>query len=164
MKIIGIVGWKDSGKTTLIEKLIPCFRAEGLKVATVKHAHHEFDIDHVGKDSYRHRAAGANEVIVASAARWALIHELRDEPEPSLEDLLVRLSPADLVIVEGFKAHGHPKIEVIRDGREPPLYLSDRSIVAVASDRGGFAVALPILPLDDAKAVAAFISRTLGLS
>src|SRR5215469_14338296 len=114
MRILGLAGWSGSGKTTLMTALIPELVSRGISVSTVKHAHHSFDIDQPGKDSWRHRQAGAREVMVASAHRWALMHELRSAAEPSLEELLGRLSGADLVLVEGFKAHAHPKIEVYR--------------------------------------------------
>src|ERR1700688_4904367 len=135
MRIIGLAGWSGSGKTTLVTNVIPVLVRRGLKIATVKHAHHEFDIDQPGKDSWLHRAAGASEVMVASSRRWALIHELRGEPEPPLEDLLANLSPADLIIVEGFKRHAHPKLEVYRAAvGKPLLYPDDDCIVAIATD------------------------------
>ena len=149
MKVLGLVGWSGSGKTTLLTGMLPLLRARGLLVSTVKHAHHGFDIDRPGKDSYRHRAAGAHEVLVASATRWALLHEL-DGPEPSLDELLGRLSPVDLVLVEGFKASACLKLEVFRPSLgQPPIYPDRPDIVAVASD-----MALPdcdrtVLPLDD---------------
>jgi molybdopterin-guanine dinucleotide biosynthesis protein B len=135
MRVIGFAGWSGSGKTTLIVKLIPALIARGLSVSTLKHAHHSLDVDKPGKDSYLHREAGAREVLVASAKRWALMHELRDEDEPRLMDLLPRLSEVDLVIVEGFKREAHAKIEVHRRALGKPfLFPDDRNIVAIASD------------------------------
>jgi molybdopterin-guanine dinucleotide biosynthesis adapter protein len=155
MRIIGLAGWSGSGKTTLITKVIPVLAGRGLKIATVKHAHHEFDIDQPGKDSWLHRAAGATEVLVASSRRWALIHELRGEPEPPLEDVVAKLSPADLIIVEGFKRHAHPKLEVHRATiGKPLLYPEDDCIVAIASDGALPQAPLPVLQLDDIEGIA----------
>jgi molybdopterin-guanine dinucleotide biosynthesis protein B len=155
MRIIGLAGWSGSGKTTLITKVIPVLVGRGLKVATVKHAHHEFDIDRPGKDSWLHREAGASEVVVASSRRWALIHELRGEPEPPLAELLAKLSPADLVIVEGFKRHAHPKLEVYRASVGKPLqYPDDDCIVAIATDSPLPQAQLPLLRLDDIEGIA----------
>jgi molybdopterin-guanine dinucleotide biosynthesis adapter protein len=154
-RIVGLAGWSGSGKTTLITKVIPVLAGRGLRIATVKHAHHEFDVDQPGKDSWLHRAAGATEVMVASSRRWALIHELRGAPEPSLEDLLTKLSPADLIIVEGFKRHAHPKLEVYRAAVGKPLiYPDDDCVVAIASDGPLPQATLPVLPLDDVEAIA----------
>src|SRR5262244_2021489 len=114
MRILGLAGWSGSGKTTLLTGLIPALTTRGFSVSTIKHAHHEFDIDRPGKDSWRHRQAGAREVMVASSRRWALMHELRDKPEPPLEELVAKMSPADLLLVEGWKQHPHPKLEVYR--------------------------------------------------
>lgn len=134
-RVLGLVGWSGSGKTTLLVKLLPLLTRRGLRVSTIKHAHHDFDIDLPGKDSYEHRKAGAREVIVSSSRRWAQLHELGDEPEPGLSQLLRRISPCDLIIVEGFKGERHPKIEVFRSSVDkPPLYHSDSHIVAIASD------------------------------
>jgi len=158
MRVIGLAGWSGSGKTTLITKVIPVLVGRGLKVATIKHAHHAFDLDRPGKDSWLHREAGASEVVVASSRRWALVHELRDEPELSLADLLAKLSPADLVIIEGFKRHPHPKIEIYRPSLgKPALHPEDPFIVAVASDEMLPRLALPWLPLSDVGAIASFI-------
>ena len=155
MRIIGLAGWSGSGKTTLITKVIPVLAGRGLKIATVKHAHHEFDIDQPGKDSWLHRASGASEVLVTSSRRWALIHELRGEPEPPLEDILAKLAPADLIIVEGFKRRAHPKLEVYRAAvGKPLLYPDDDCIVAIASDEALPRVPLPVLQLDDIESVA----------
>lgn len=165
MKVIGIVGWKNSGKTTLIENLVATFVDRGLRVSTVKHAHHDFDIDQRGKDSDRHRAAGAFEVIIASGTRWALLHELRHEPEPAIDDLLARLAPVDLVIVEGFKRHTHPKIEVIRDESKTPIFASGSpGIVAVAAKNPQLAAPLPVLSLDAPGVVGDFILAHLGMN
>jgi molybdopterin-guanine dinucleotide biosynthesis protein MobB len=157
-KVIGLAGWSGSGKTTLLAKLIPVFTARGLTVSTIKHAHHDFDIDQPGKDSWVHRQAGATEVLVASDRRFALMRELRDEPEPSLGDLLARLSPVDLVIVEGFKRDPHPKIEIHRpELGKPPLYPDDDWIVAIASPLPVPGAPVPCLPLHDPHAIADFI-------
>jgi molybdopterin-guanine dinucleotide biosynthesis adapter protein len=155
MKLLGIAGWSGAGKTTLLGKLIPAFVARGLRVATIKHAHHDFDLDQPGKDSWVHRQAGATEVIVSSARRFALIHELaKEETEMSLPALLARLSPCDLVLVEGFKTLRHPKLEVFRaaNGREA-LHPSDDCIVAVASDQPFPRAKVPVVPLDDVSAI-----------
>lgn len=163
MKIIGIAGYSGSGKTTLIEKVIPRLVAMGLRVSLIKHAHHEFDLDRPGKDSHRHRMAGATEVLVTSSQRWAMMHELRGADEPSLEEQLKHFAPCDVVIVEGWKHHAMPKIEVHRKLSEKPLlFPNDTSVIAVASDET-LATALPQFDLDDADAVAAFIVTTLGL-
>ncbi len=158
MRVIGLAGWSGSGKTTLLSRLVPELIGRGLRVSTVKHAHHAFDIDQPGKDSYVHRMAGATEVLVASAHRWALMHELRDAPEPDFETLLAKLAPVDLVLVEGFKHHPHPKIEVFRRANGKQLLApGDPHIVAVASDGPVPETALPVLDLDDVAAVAGFI-------
>ena len=155
MRIIGLAGWSGSGKTTLITKVIPVLVKRGLKVATVKHAHHEFDLDRPGKDSWLHREAGASEVAVASSRRWAIIHELRGEPEPPLTEILAKLSPADLVIVEGFKRHSHPKLEVYRATVGKPLiYPEDDCVVAIATDAPLRQAPLPVLMLDDVEGIA----------
>jgi molybdopterin-guanine dinucleotide biosynthesis protein B len=149
VKVLGLVGWSCSGKTTLLEALLPRFRARGLAVSTVKHAHHGFDMDRPGKDSFRHRAAGAAEVLVVSGARWALLHEVAG-PEPPLEALLARLAPADLVLVEGFKSHRFPKIEIWRPALgKPPIWPDQPGVVAVATDAAALPPgAPPALPLD----------------
>jgi molybdopterin-guanine dinucleotide biosynthesis adapter protein len=155
MRIIGLAGWSGSGKTTLITKVIPVLIGRGLKVATVKYAHHEFDIDKPGKDSWLHREAGASEVIIASGRRWALVHELRGEPELPLTELLAKLGPADLVIVEGFKRHRHPKLEIYRAVIGKPFqYPEDDCIVAIASDAPLTRAQLPVLMLDDVEGIA----------
>ena len=163
MKIIGIAGYSGSGKTTLIEKVIPCLVMEGFKVSLIKHAHHEFDIDQPGKDSHRHRVAGATEVMITSSNRWALMHELRGAPEPSLQEQLRHLSPCDVVIVEGWKHESIPKIEVHRKLADKPLlFTEDSAVVAVATDES-LATHLPQFTLDDAEGVAKFIIHHLGL-
>lgn len=165
MRIFGLAGWSGSGKTTLMTALIPELVAQGLSVSTVKHAHHAFDIDQPGKDSWRHREAGASEVMVASERRWALMHELRDAAEPPLERLVAQMSPVDLILVEGFKHHPHPKIEVSRTALgKPPLYPEDPHVVALASDERPRLLPVPWLPLADAAAVARFIIDHQGLS
>jgi molybdopterin-guanine dinucleotide biosynthesis protein MobB len=163
MKIFGVTGWKNSGKTGLMERLITEFTARGLSVSSIKHAHHSFDIDHPGRDSYRHRDAGARQVVLASRNRWALMHELRDEDEPSLGDLLKQLSPVDLVLIEGYKRDRHPKIEAHRKETGQPLIApEDETIVAVASDRP-VAVDRPVLDLNDTAAIANVIAQYLEL-
>ena len=166
MKVIGIVGWSGSGKTTLIVRLLPILVGRGLRVSTLKHAHHAFDIDKPGKDSYEHRQAGATEVLVGSATRWALMHELRSAPEPTLDELLGRLTPVDLVLVEGFKTHPYPKIEVLRADSEEALWPRDPHIVAVATTGGPSetertAIRPRLLDLDDPAGVADFIVEHL---
>ena len=164
MKVFGIAGWSGSGKTTLIEKLIPRFVKRGLRVSLIKHAHHTFDVDQPGKDSYRHRHAGASEVMVTSSRRWVLMHELRGAQEPSFEDQLQRLSPCDLVIVEGFKHAPIPKLEVWREQTgEGLLHPQDPHIVAVASDVK-VDTRLPLLDLNDDAGIAAFILKHLKLA
>jgi molybdopterin-guanine dinucleotide biosynthesis protein B len=155
MRIIGLAGWSGSGKTTLMTKLIPIFVGRGLNVSTVKHAHKGFDIDLPGKDSHRHRTAGATEVFVSSGSRWAHVHELRNEPEPDLADIVPRLSPVDLLLVEGFKRHRHPKIEIYRkEVGKPLLHPDDDYIVAVASDTEIPGAAIPVIDLNDAEKIA----------
>lgn len=164
MKLVGIIGWKNSGKTTLIESLVTHFSMAGLTVSTIKHAHHVFDIDQPGKDSFRHRQAGAQEVLIASVTRWALLHELRDVAEPDLDELLTKLTPVDLVIVEGFKRHPHMKLEVRRHGQTAPLLApEDRDIAAIIADEPLIDQTLPVLPLNEPAAVARFISERLDL-
>ena len=164
MKIIGIAGYSGSGKTTLIEKVIPLLVAEGLRVSLIKHAHHEFDVDQPGKDSWRHRQAGCAEVLVSSSERWALMHELRGAAEPTLQEQLRLFGPCDLVIVEGYKKEPIPRVEVHRrSGHTPLLYPDDPHVVAVATDEP-LDTALPQLDVDDAGAVARFIIQHLGLN
>ncbi len=163
MKIFGVTGWKNSGKTGLMERLITEFTARGLSVSSIKHAHHSFDIDHPGRDSYRHRDAGARQVLLASRNRWALMHELRNEDEPSLGDLLKQLLPVDLVLIEGYKRDRHPKIEAHRKETGQPLIApEDETIVAVASD-ASVAIDRPVLDLNDTASIANFIAQHLKL-
>ena len=157
-RVFGLAGWSGSGKTTLMTRLIPALLRRGLTVSTLKHAHHSFDIDQPGKDSRRHREAGAQEVMVASDQRWALIHELRGAPEPSMDALLSQMNPVDLVVVEGFKHGPQPKIEVYRRSVGKPLLApEDKSIVAIASDEPVAGLALPRFALDDIDGIASFI-------
>src|SRR3977135_1865267 len=161
MKIFGFAGWSGSGKTTLIEKLIPRFTAMGLRVSLIKHAHHTFDVDQPGKDSYRHRRAGASEILVSSSRRWVLMHELRGAQEPSFAEQVKRISPCDLLLVEGFKFAPIPKLEVWRkDTGEALLHPNDPPIVALATD-AKVPTKLPRLDLNDAAAIADFIVRYL---
>ncbi len=164
MKVIGIAGYSGSGKTTLIEKVIPVLVRHGLRVSLIKHAHHEFDVDQPGKDSYRHRHAGCSEVLVSSSKRWALMHELRGAAEPALQDQLKHFSPCDLVIVEGYKNEPMPKIEVHRrTGHTPLLHPEDPDVVAIATDEP-LDTPLPQVDLDDPEDVARFIMQHLGLN
>lgn len=162
MKVIGFAGWSGSGKTTAIERVIALLETRGLVVSLIKHAHHEFDIDYPGKDSHRHRRAGCREVLVTSANRWAVMHELRGRPELSLDEALGCLSPCDLVIVEGFKRAPIPKIEIWRASLgKPQLFPDDPHVIAVASD-GPLDTGLPVLDLDDPAAIATFIADRLA--
>lgn len=164
MKIFGLAGWSGSGKTTLVMKLLPELLGRGYTVSTVKHAHHNFDIDKPGKDSYEHRRAGATEVMVSSANRWALMHENRGDKEPDLDELVVRMTPVDLLLVEGFKRYGHAKMEVHRPatGKEL-LCVNDPRIVAVASDEKLPDLSIPVLDLNDIEGIADFIVAHAGL-
>ena len=163
MNVVGFAGYSGSGKTTLIEKVIPVLVASGLRVSLVKHAHHEFDVDQPGKDSWRHRNAGATEVLISSSRRWALMHELRGTDEPPLQQQLKHLAACDLVIVEGYKSEAIPKIEVHRaGGRHELLHRADPNIIAVATDEL-LETGLPQLDINNAEAVAQFIIRKLGL-
>ena len=160
MRIIGLAGWSGSGKTTLLTKVIPRIVARGLKVSTVKHAHHSFDMDRPGKDSHSHRMAGATEVLVGSANRWAVVHELRGAAEPTLPALLRKASPVDLVLVEGYKGESHPKLEVYRAANgKPLLHPGDPAIVAVASDTPLSGVRIPMLDLNDIEGIADILLR-----
>lgn len=164
MKVIGVAGFKNAGKTTLVERLVRHLTAEGLRVSTVKHAHHSFDIDHEGRDSFRHRKAGAAEVAVISRERTAIIHELRGEAEPSLADVLARLSPCDLVIVEGYKRDSHDKIEVRNLALgHPELAGEDPTVVAIAATAAIEGAPVPVFSRDDVAALAAFIRAHLDL-
>src|SRR6476659_352063 len=160
MRIIGLAGWSGSGKTTLLTKVIPRIVARGLKVSTVKHAHHSFEMDRPGKDSHTHRMAGATEVLVGSANRWAVVHELRGEAEPTLPALLRKASPVDLVLVEGYKGDSHPKLEVYRAANgKPLLHPGDPAIVAVASDTPLSGVRIPVLDLNDIEGITDILLR-----
>ncbi|OBQ75297.1 molybdopterin-guanine dinucleotide biosynthesis protein B [Mesorhizobium erdmanii] len=165
MNIFGITGWKNSGKTTLTEKLVAELVRRGRKVSTVKHAHHDFDIDKPGADSFRHRQAGATEVAIVSGNRWALMHELRGEDEPPLKSILSRLAACDIVLVEGYKREPHRKIETRRlEAKDrTPLSAGDPNIVAVAADFTVTDKSLPVFDLDDVKSIVDFIERTTGL-
>ena len=163
MKIYGVVGWKNAGKTGLMERLVTEITSRGISVSTIKHAHHSFDVDHEGKDSFRHRQAGATEVLLASRNRFALMHELRQEQEPSLDDLLPRLSPVDLVLIEGYKRDQHPKIEAhCAETGNPLIAPDDPTIRAVASDTP-LDLDRPVFDLDDTTAIADFVLAEVGL-
>jgi molybdopterin-guanine dinucleotide biosynthesis protein B len=158
MRVFGLAGWSGSGKTTLLTRLIPALVARGVAVSTIKHAHHNFDVDQPGKDSWKHRQAGASEVLIASSARWALMHEHRGAREPGLAELLAHMTPVDLVIVEGFKGEAFAKIEIHRPSvGKPLLYPDDPDIVAVASDAPLPGLPLPQLALDDIGGIASYI-------
>lgn len=164
MRIYGVTGWKNSGKTTLVERLVAEITDRGITVSTLKHAHHEFDVDQPGKDSHRHRAAGARQVLVSSRHRWALMTEHRGAPEPPLADLLGRLAPVDLVLVEGWKRDRHPKIESRRAATAEDLIAADDpSIEAVASDVALAGLSVPVFDLDDIPGIADFILGRVGL-
>ena len=164
MKVWGVTGWKNSGKTGLMERLVTEFVGRGLKVSTVKHAHHVFDIDHPGRDSYRHREAGAREVLLSSRKRWALMHENHDEEDASLDELLAKLSPVDLVLIEGFKSARHPKVEAHRAETGNPLIAPDDETVRVIASDSDVAVAgRPTFDLNDTVAIADFIAGELDL-
>ena len=163
MKTFGFAGWSGSGKTTLIEKLIPRFVQQGLRVSLIKHAHHHFDVDTPGKDSYRHRHAGASEILVTSSRRWVLMHELRGAQEPSFDEQVKRLSPCDLLLVEGFKFAPIPKLEVWRkETGEALLHPNDPHIVALATD-AEVRAPIPRLDLNDDATIAGFILEHVGL-
>jgi molybdopterin-guanine dinucleotide biosynthesis protein B len=165
MKIFGMVGWRDSGKTTLIVNLLPELIRRGLEISTIKHTHHRFDIDKPEKDSFKHREAGAREVLVTSSVRWALMHELHGNPEEEVKSMIARMEPVDLLLIEGFKKHGHPKMEVHRPSKGRPLLCKeDPNIVMVASDEPLPEVSLPVLDLDDTAGVADFIIDYCGLA
>jgi len=163
MRLYGIVGWKNAGKTGLMERLVTEITGRGISVSTIKHAHHSFDVDHPGKDSHRHRVAGATEVLLASRNRFALMHELRGEDEPILSALLEKLAPVDLVLVEGYKRDSHPKVEAHRAETGNPLIAPDDPTVhAVASDTA-LDLDRPVFDLDDTRAIADFILQEVGL-
>mgnify|MGYP000021997427 CR=1 FL=1 len=158
MEVIGISGWSGNGKTTLLAKLIPELIDRGYSVSTLKHAHHRFDIDHPGKDSHRHRKAGAKEVMISSKTRWALMHENTDDEEASIDELIAHMAPVDFLLIEGFKKENFPKIEICRnDTDNEPLYKNDSSVVAVATDREDITTDLPILNLNNTAEIADFI-------
>jgi len=158
MRIVGLAGWSGSGKTSLVIRLVPELVRRGLSVSTIKHAHHAFDVDKPGKDSHAHRQAGAQEVLVSSANRFALMRELRGAPEPTFEELVARMARVDILLVEGFKRHAHDKIEVHRPSvGKPLLAYDDPRIIAVASDAALTGLGVPLLDLDDTAAIADFI-------
>jgi molybdopterin-guanine dinucleotide biosynthesis protein B len=163
VRVFGFAGWSGSGKTTLIEKIVPCIAARGMSVSLIKHAHHGFDLDRPGKDSYRHREAGCSEVLIMARERWALLHESRGEAEPTLEEALARMSPCDLVLIEGYKAYSVPKLEVHRAAVGKPLLCpGDPNIVGLATDAtaatlAGWPENLPRFDIDDAAAIADFV-------
>ncbi len=161
MRIIGLAGWSGSGKTTLITRVIPCLIARGVKVSTVKHAHHGFDLDQPGKDLFFHRAAGATEVIISSAKRWAILHELREQPEWDLRALVAKMSPVDLLLVEGFKRDAFPKLEIHRLANGKPLIQpDDPHIVAIASDVALPQAKVPVIDLNDIEAIADLLVKS----
>ena len=163
MKVLGFAGWSGSGKTTLIEQLIPRFVLEGKSVSLIKHAHHQFDIDTPGKDSYRHRHAGCKEVMVTSDVRWALMHEMREDPEPTLEEQIKRMSDCDLLLVEGWKWQPIPKLEIFREANGKPLmHPNDEHIIALVSDVP-VDTKLPRFAIDDYDGIAAFVLESTGL-
>jgi molybdopterin-guanine dinucleotide biosynthesis protein B len=164
MKVLGLAGWSGSGKTTLMTRLLPELIGRGYRVSTMKHAHHRFDVDQPGKDSYVHRSAGATEVMVASANRWALMHEHRGAAEPIASELMRHMTPVDLLVIEGFKREPHDKLEVYRAANgKPLLHPEDARIVAVASDVALPEVRLPVLDLGDIRAIADFVVAHCGL-
>lgn len=163
MTLYGVTGWKNAGKTGLMERLVTEFTGRGLTVSTIKHAHHTTDVDQPGRDSHRHREAGAREVLLASPNRWALMHELRDAPEPTLNALLPKLSPVDLLLVEGYKSAPHPKIEAWRAETGKPLLAAKNPTIRAIAAKGDPSTDLPVLDLDDTAAIADFILKDLGL-
>ena len=164
-KVIGVAGFKNAGKTTLVEKLVAELTRRGYRVSTVKHAHHSFDIDHEGRDSFRHRKAGASEVAVVSRHRWAIIHESREEAEPTLQEILAKLGPCDLVIVEGYKSDTHDKIEVRNiDLTHPTLAGDDPTVVAIAANGAISDAPVPVFGRDEVTALASFIETHMELS
>ncbi|MGV8936718.1 MAG: molybdopterin-guanine dinucleotide biosynthesis protein B [Allorhizobium sp.] len=164
-RIFGISGWKNSGKTGLAVRLVEEFTRRGYTISTIKHAHHDFDIDKVGADSFRHRQAGAHEVAIVSGTRYAVMHELRGAPEPTFEEILARLAPCDLVLIEGYKREPVPKIEARRlaSANREPLSPTDPHIVAIAADHAVENSPIPVFDLDDTMAIADFIARVTGL-
>jgi len=165
MMTFGLVGWSGSGKTTLLTRILPELIGRGYSVSTMKHTHHRFDIDRPGKDSHEHRGAGATQVLITSSSRWALLTENRDDVEPEINDLIARMDPVDLVLIEGFKSYPHAKLEVYRPSvGKPNLAKDDDTIVAVATDEEVDVNGLPVLDLNDVPAIADFIERFCGLS
>lgn len=163
MKRFGITGWKNAGKTSVMERLVAEFVARGLRVSTLKHAHHTFEIDHEGRDTFRHRAAGAAEVLVSSGTRWALMSELRGDPEPALDALIAKMTPVDLVLIEGWKTSPHPKLEVWRAETGHPLIApGDETIRAVATDTS-LDLNIPVLDLNDTQALADFVQSEVRI-
>jgi len=164
VKLFGIVGWKNSGKTTLVARLVTDLKSRGFSVSTMKHAHHAFDLDQPGRDTYKHREAGAQEVVISSSRRWAIMHELQRDENYTLDDLLAKMQPVDIVLVEGFKSNAHPKIETHRTQSEMPLVSAEnKTIIAVASDCDVDTNGLPCLNLNDVPAVADYIIAQTGL-
>ena len=164
MKVFGLIGWSGSGKTTLMVKLLPELTERGFTVSTMKHSHHSFDIDRRGKDSFEHRQAGASEVLVSSSCRWALMHELRGDAEPSMNELITHMTPVDLLLIEGFKNHKHDKLEIYRESIGMPLFCSeDEQIVAVACDSPLEGLHIPVIDLNETAAIADFIIEHCGL-
>jgi molybdopterin-guanine dinucleotide biosynthesis protein MobB len=163
MKVYGVTGWKNAGKTGLMERLVAEITARGFSVSTIKHAHHATDIDHEGRDSFRHRQAGAAQVLVSSPVRWALMTELREAPEPSLESLLARLDPVDLVLIEGYKSAPHPKIEAHRSETARPLIAPQNPTIRAVASNATPDIACPLFHLDDTGAIADFILAEVGL-
>lgn len=165
MKVFGLVGRSGAGKTTLMVKLLDVLIARGYRVSTMKHTHHDFDLDQPGKDSFEHRRAGAEEVLLTSSRRWAVLHELKGRPEPDMDTLLTKMAPVDLVLVEGFKSHPYPKLEIHRRAIDNPLQcVNDPAIVALASDEAPAGAPVPVLDLNDFNAVADFILDHLGMA
>ena len=163
--LFGIVGWKNSGKTTLVERLVSDITKRGYRVSTIKHAHHSFDIDHEGTDSYRHRMAGASEVLLSSSNRWVIIHELREEAEPDFDLLVNKLGEVDLILVEGFKYGNHQKLEVIRlENKKSPISEEEKSIVALATDGIRTDNRLPVFNLNEVSKIADFILKQVGIT
>jgi len=164
MKIFGIIGWSGSGKTTLMVRLLPELIGRGFKVSTMKHSHHSFDVDRKGKDSFRHRQAGASEVLISSSSRWALMHELREDAEPGMEELVNHMTAVDLLLIEGFKDHKYDKLEIFRESIGKPLRCTDdEGIVAVACDKSLNGLHIPVIDLNKPAAIVDFIVEHCGL-
>jgi molybdopterin-guanine dinucleotide biosynthesis protein B len=165
MKLLGIAGFKNAGKTTLTEKLVKEFTARGYRISTVKHAHHGFDIDQEGRDSWRHRQAGASEVAVVSMKRWALVHELRGEAEPELREVIAKMAPCDLILTEGYKGESHPKIEVRNlELNHPELAGRDPTVIAIACNGAVKKAPVPVFDREDVKSIADFIVERMELA